>query len=176
MTSGPPQHTELELRPRADRFVRDALHRLRVSPSLGMLFAAALAALAAALAYGHVLSPLIIATVVAATTALGIVILGAWFAIAVFGTRWTMYHDRLVVRRPGAPRLEVPVDDLSAVRLESISGFGLHEPILKFVNKSGGIIFWTVASRWSDSDLSKLWRRLGLQPVNALDSVNDFQT
>ena len=153
----------------------DALHRLRSSPSLIRLFVAALATLAAAATYGYTSSPVIIAGIVAATTALAIVIFGAWFAVTVFGARWTVYHDRLVVQRPGAPRLEIPVADLSAVRLESISGFGMPEPILKFVDASGGIVFWTVASRWSDGDLSKLWQCLHLEPVNALDSVNDFQ-
>jgi len=165
----------VELRPRANRFWPDTLRRFRSGRGVGALLAAALAGLGGAVAYGHNLSPLIIVGITVAVTGVLVVIVYGWFAVAVLGTRWTLYPDRLVVRRPGAKELHIPLKDLSTVRLESVSGFGMQDPIYVFLDADSNVLFWSVASRWSDVDLRQLWKRLDLEPVNALNKVNEFQ-
>jgi hypothetical protein len=164
----------LELRPRADRFFPDTLVRLRSGPGIVAIGIAALAGLAAVFAFSH--GSLRIVGAVLVATVIAIIVAYAWFSASVLGTRWMLYSDRLEVRRPVANEMRVPLGDISEVRLESISGFGMHEPIYVFRDHNAHLIFWTVARRWSEDDLHGLWDRLGLRPIDSLCTVNDFET
>lgn len=165
----------LELRPVASRFIPDAFRRARSNSVIRALLLAGLAGLGAAIAFGHSSALMVVEIALAATVLLAFGVLG-WFALTVFGAQWTVYPDRLVVRRPGAKQLRIPLSDVAAVRLESISGFGMNEPILVLLDASGGVLLWTVASRWVDNDLNQLWTQLRRRPTEALGTVVDYQT
>lgn len=165
----------LELQPTAARFCPDAMRRLRSTPGIRALLIAALAGLGAAVAFGHTFALQVVAITLAATVLLAIAFI-AGFALTVFGTRWTVYADRLVLTRPGAKPIAIPLIELASIRLESISGFGMQDPIYVFLDAAGSVLFWTVASRWDSGDLQVLWKHLGIRPVSALSSVVDYQS
>ena len=111
------------------------------------MLVACVGALGAALAFGHAVPVLALVTLIVGAFAVSLATLVIWFRLTVLGSRWMLFSDRLVVQRPGAPGLDFPLADLGGVRLESISGFGMQEPILKFVDDRDRLIFWTLASR-----------------------------
>ena len=92
------------------------------------------------------------------------------------GTQWTLYSDKLVLRRPGAKTLELQRSDIFEVRRESISGFGTSEPIYVFEDARHHLVFWTVARSWKEGDLRDLWQRLGVEPIDAQRDVLPFET
>lgn len=165
----------LELRPIARRFLPDALRRGRSSPAIAFVLLAGLAGLAAAIASIHSWA-LQITVAIGAAVLVGLVYLVVWYWFAVFGARWTLYSDRLVVSRPGAKRLQIPLGELAMIRLEAIGGFGIQDPIYVFLDAPGSVLLWTVAGRWDGQDLEQLWNQLGRRPTNALTTVVDYQT
>jgi len=165
----------LSLRPTAARFLPDVIRRVRSNPAIGALLLAAVGGLAAAIAFGHSFA-LEIVVIILAATALLVIAFIAWFGLTVFGARWTVYADRLALRRPGAKPIEIPLGELVSIKLESISGFGIQDPIYVFLDASGSVLFWTVASRWDSGDLELLWKHLGTRPISALNTIVDYQT
>lgn len=165
----------LKLRPTAARFFPDAIHRLRSNPGIGALLIAALASLGAVIAMGHAFALQVVAITLAATV-LAVIAFGAWFALTVFGARWSVYADRLVLTRPGIKPIEIPLGQVASIRLESIGYFGMQDPIYVFLDAGGSVLFWTVASRWNSGDLELLWKHLGKRPITALSTVVDYQS
>lgn len=165
----------LELQPTTARFLPDGIRRLRSNPRIGALLIAALAGLGAAIAFGHTFASEVVAITLGAT-ALAAIVFVLWFVLTVFGARWTVYADRLVLTRPGAKTLEIPLLQVASIRLESISGFGMQDPIYVFLDSAGSVLFWTVANRWDSRDLELLWKHLDKRPVSAMSSVVDYQS
>ncbi len=165
----------LELQPTAARFLPEAIRRVRSNPAIGALLLAAVGGLGAAIAFGHSFALEIVVIALAATALLAVTFI-AWFGLTVFCARWTVYADRLALMRPGAKPIEIPFGELASIRLESIRGFGMQDPIYVFLDASGSLLFWTVASRWDSGDLELLWKHLGIRPVSAPSTIVDYKT
>jgi hypothetical protein len=140
----------LELRPATRLFMRDAVRRARSDPAIASLLFAGLAGLGAAIAFGRSSALMIVGITLAATVLLALAVLG-WFALTVFGARWSCTRTDWSCADP----VQRGVSDLAAVKLESIGGFGMRDPILVFLDGGGGVLLWTVASRWADADLNQ---------------------
>jgi hypothetical protein len=166
----------LELRPSVHRYLSDVVGRTRLPGAIGALLLAALAGAGAAFAFGHGFLGWPAVVAIATSTVLLALMTASWFAAIVLGTRWTVYGDRLVMRRPVARQVTIRREDIARVRLELISGFGMQEPIYVFEGNAGRILFWTVAKRWSDGDLNHLWVELGLSPIDSIDIVQPFES
>ena len=134
-----------------------------------------MAGLGAALAFGHKLGPLpILGAVAVATVLLGFAVWSRVY-LSLLGTRWTLFSDNLVVKRPGARDLSIRRSDIAGVRFETISGFGMEDAIYVIFDASGGTLLWTVAKRWSKDELNQLWSNLGIDPVDARSQVRPFE-
>ena len=166
----------LDLRPTARRFLPDALRRLRSTPAIWLPVLAGLAAIGVTIAFGHSWAMRDVGIAVVVAILLGVAYLLVWYRFAVFGTRWRLYVNLLSVSRPGARELTIPLKDVAAVRLETIAYMGIQDPVLVFEDRSGTILFWTVAGRWANSDLDQLWTRLGFKPTVGLGTIHDYQT
>jgi hypothetical protein len=166
----------LELRPSVHKYLSDVLGWSSLPGTIGTLLLAALGAAGAAFAFGHRCLGWPAVVGIASSVVLLALITAGWFAAIVLGARWTVYGDRLVMRRPVARQVTIRREDIARVCRELISGLGLLEPIYVYEDSAGGILFWTVAKRWSDADLNHLWIELGLKPIDSMDNVQPFES
>jgi hypothetical protein len=144
--------------------------------TIGALLVAALASTGAALAFGHKYLSWGGIFVVAMIVVLPPIGMFVWFTWNLLGTRWTLFEDRLEMRMPIAKTATVRRADIARVRRESISGFGIQEPIYVFEDRFGRLLFWTSARSWSDKDVDSLWAHLGVNPIDAIEVVRSYET
>jgi hypothetical protein len=167
----------LLLRPRAN-FLPDTVRRARANPSFVVsIIVTALAGFGAVLAFGHkFVNAVVIVATIGIATAAGVLLLYGWLFAMLLGSRWSLFPDRLLLTRPGANELEIPRSAIAQVRLVTVTGLGMQDPIYLFVDRSGQLLFWTVARRWMEDDLRRLWDLLGVRPIPAQDGIHPYET